>query len=199
MEIVNLFPTSVGAFNLGRDFTEKELEFIKSQEKRENVGNTTSIKRDVLESEELADLKLFVTECLDTYFKEIFSPRNEVKLKITQSWCNYSEPNQWHHKHHHPNSIVSGVLYIQGDRESDRIFFHNPRRHTMKTPVENYNLYNSETWWLTSESCKMYLFPSDFEHSVEPVKSKETRISLSFNTFPVGNWGEDDSLTGLRL
>jgi hypothetical protein len=31
---------------------------------------------------------------------------------ITQSWLNYTETNQYHHKHEHPNSLVSGVFYV---------------------------------------------------------------------------------------
>ena len=34
---------------------------------------------------------------------------------------------------------------------------------------------------------------------VETVQGEATRISLSFNTFPVGNIGEEVDLTGLRL
>jgi hypothetical protein len=34
---------------------------------------------------------------------------------------------------------------------------------------------------------------------VETVQGNQTRISLSFNTFPVGNIGEEVSLTGLKL
>lgn len=199
MNIVNLFPISVGSFKLDREFTKEELEFIKTQEQRTNVGNTTSVKRDILESKELSEINLFVTQCLDQYFKEVFRPVNEASLRITQSWCNYSEPGQWHHKHYHPNSFVSGVLYIQGNEEKDKIVFHTPRKPALRTPSEEFNLFNSETWWLEAGTSRLYLFPSDFEHSVETVEAEETRISLSFNTFPSGNWGHDDSLTGLRL
>jgi hypothetical protein len=34
---------------------------------------------------------------------------------------------------------------------------------------------------------------------VETVKGEDTRISLSFNTFPVGLVGEEMDLTGLKL
>jgi hypothetical protein len=34
---------------------------------------------------------------------------------------------------------------------------------------------------------------------VPEVRGEETRISLSFNTFPVGVVGEEMDLTGLRL
>jgi hypothetical protein len=34
---------------------------------------------------------------------------------------------------------------------------------------------------------------------VPTVESEQTRISLSFNTFPVGNVGEEMDLTGLNV
>ncbi len=34
---------------------------------------------------------------------------------------------------------------------------------------------------------------------VQTVESDQTRISLAFNTFPVGNIGEELDLTGLQL
>ena len=34
---------------------------------------------------------------------------------------------------------------------------------------------------------------------VQTVESDQTRISLSFNTFPVGSVGEEMDLTGLKL
>jgi hypothetical protein len=40
--IHNLFPTPVAIYKLERDLTAKELSFIKGQETRPNMGNTTS-------------------------------------------------------------------------------------------------------------------------------------------------------------
>ena len=45
----------------------------------------------------------------------------------------------------------------------------------------------------------LILFPSRLTHMVETVKGEDTRISLSFNTFPVGLVGEEMDLTGLKL
>jgi hypothetical protein len=41
------------------------------------------------------------------------------------------------------------------------------------------------------------LFPSSLTHMVEAVQQE--RVSLSFNTFPVGYVGEEESLTALHL
>ena len=45
----------------------------------------------------------------------------------------------------------------------------------------------------------LVLFPSSLTHMVETVQGEATRISLSFNTFPVGSIGEGVDLTGLRV
>lgn len=199
MRVHNLFPTALGIFDLGRDLTQLEIDFIQKQDKRENSGNTSSVDNEILKNPELFSIKKFVEEAVANYFKEIYAPKNETSLRITQSWCNYTEPGQFHHKHTHPNSFVSGVFYAQADKDTDRIYFHRNLIDQLRTPTDTWNAYNSETWWMEAYVGRMYLFPSHLAHNVEAVKGTGTRISLSFNTFPIGNFGEDFSLTGLRL
>jgi hypothetical protein len=43
------------------------------------------------------------------------------------------------------------------------------------------------------------IFPSSLTHSVAPVEADDTRISLAFNTFPVGYMGQEENLTALHL
>jgi len=110
MQVVTLFPTAVGMFDLGRDLNEAEKSVLLTQEMRPNMGNTTSADRFILRKEELSGLRSFIQKSINTYFEEIIAPSKEASLYITQSWVNYSEPGQWHHSHEHPNSILSGVL-----------------------------------------------------------------------------------------
>lgn len=199
MQIHSLFPTALGMFDLGRDFTETEISFIKNQEKRSNMGNTTSVDNTILKNPELKGVKDFVEQSLSSYFKEVYAPKNETSLRITQSWCNYTEPGQFHHKHAHPNSFISGVLYPQANKETDKIYFYRDGYQQLKTPTDEWNIYNSESWWMEAYTGRLFIFPSHLTHMVETVQGKDTRISLSFNTFPVGNFGQDESLTGLHL
>jgi hypothetical protein len=99
----------------------------------------------------------------------------------------------------HPNSFVSGVFYPQSDKETDKIYFYKDGYEPLKIPTQNYNNWNSDSWWLEADPGRLYLFPSSLNHMVETVNGTDTRISLSFNTFPVGIVGEDSELTGLRL
>ena len=199
MNIHNLFPIPLGIFCLERGFTEDEIKFIKSQKKHDNMGNTTSVDKTILENPELNGIKNFVEESVVNYFKSVYAPKNETTLRVTQSWCNYTEPGQFHHRHAHPNSFISGVLYPQADKETDKIYFYRDGYQQLKTPTEDFNPYNSDSWWMEAYTGRMFIFPSHLAHMVETVQGKNTRISLSFNTFPVGNFGKDESLTGLHL
>jgi uncharacterized protein (TIGR02466 family) len=195
----NLFPQPVGIYKLDRDLTAKELSFIKGQETRPNMGNTTSVDNTILRNKELTKLRDFIETSVADYFTTVYNPKHKVNLKITQSWSNYTEPGQWHHKHEHPNSFVSGVFYPQANRETDKIYFYRSGFQQIKFPPENWNIYNSESWWFEVGTGDLILFPSSLTHMVETVQGDQTRISLSFNTFPVGNIGDEVSLTGLNL
>ena len=199
MQIMNLFPTALGLYELGRDFTEDEMKFIKGQETYNNMGNTTSIDATILERDELKDIRSFVENAVVEYFSTVYAPKQDTRLRITQSWCNYTEPGQFHHKHAHPNSFISGVLYPQANKETDKINFYKGNWQQLKTPTEKFNPYNSDSWWMEAYTGRMFIFPSHLTHMVETVKGQDTRISLSFNTFPVGSFGDDRSLTGLTL
>ena len=170
-----------------------------NQETHKNMGNTTSNNRNILDHENMVDLRGFVHNCVDEYLKAIYAPKNEVSLRITQSWLNYTKPGEFHHKHAHPNSFISGVFYVKAKKDSDRIYFYKDGYQQLKLPTENWNLHNSDSWWFSVESGQLILFPSSLTHMVETVQGDDTRVSLSFNTFPVGYVGEDESLTGLRV
>jgi uncharacterized protein (TIGR02466 family) len=199
VNINNLFPTPVAFFSLGRDLTEDELWFIKNQDHYANEGNTTSKDRKILKSKELTELRDFIEDSMMEYFKTIHAPKSDVSLYLTQSWANYTEAGQFHHKHSHPNSLVSGVFYPQADRAVDKIYFYKDGYERIKVPAVEYNPYNSESWWFNVGAGDLILFPSSLTHMVQTKEDDNTRISIAFNTFVKGYIGSDESLTGLNL
>jgi uncharacterized protein (TIGR02466 family) len=185
-------------FDLDRSLTDEELLFVRGQETRPNEGNTTSVNNFVLREQVMTSLRDWIEGCVAEYFKATTDPKHDVDLRITQSWFNYSEQGQWHHKHAHPNSFVSGVFYLNTNPD-DRIYFYRSGWQQIKFPPENWNLYNSESWWFEAIAGRLILFPSSLEHNVPTVQGDDMRISMSFNTFPVGVVGDELSLTGLKL
>jgi uncharacterized protein (TIGR02466 family) len=198
MQINPLFPTAVASFKLGREFTAEEFFFVDNQPVYNNMGNTTSNNRYVFKDEALANLNAFAESCVEKYFREVYAPKNDVKLRVTQSWLNYTKEGQHHHKHAHPNSLISGVLYLKADAEKDKIYFFKESYEQIKLPTEQFNLFNSTSWWIPVAAGDLVLFPSSLTHSVETVQGDE-RISLAFNTFPVGYVGEEVELTALHV
>lgn len=199
MVINNLFPTPVAGFELGRALSEVERAYLLDLETRQNTGNFTSFETNVLGHPKLHSLAEFLNSSLQEYFNTVYAPKHDANLCITQSWVNYTKPGEFHHKHAHSNSLVSGVFYIQASKETDKLHFSKDIYHQIKITPKDFNLYTAESWWLATATGMLYLFPSSLMHMVEQVTGENTRISLSFNTFPKGIFGDEVSLNHLKL
>ena len=195
----NLFPTSVGVFSMDSELTVDELNFVKDQDTMPNQLNATSVDNYLFRQPELARIREFCEKSVQEYFQTIYAPKHDVRPYITQSWSNYTNRGQGHHKHEHPNSVISGVFYVQAVKDVDRLYFFKSGYQQIKLPTENYNLYNSESWWLGVETGQLLLFPSSLTHQVAEVTTVDTRISISFNTFIKGHIGDDVDLTRLTV
>ena len=197
--INNLFPTAVGFYELDKPVTEKELQFIKDLETRANDGNTTSVDNYLLKSKEMKRIAAFIDKSVQDYFQAVYAPKHKVKPYVTQSWANYTNKGQYHHKHAHPNSFISGVFYVAADPVKDRIYFYKDGYQQIKVTTENWNHWNSESWWFEVGTGKVVLFPSNLTHMVETVQTDDTRISIAFNVFLEGVVGNNQNLTELLL
>jgi uncharacterized protein (TIGR02466 family) len=193
-----LFPTPVMFGHLEKGFTNTELEFINNLEMRENYNNSVSTNTYVLNSPELLEIRLFVEEKINFYFQEIYKPTKELNIYITQSWVNLTLPGQNHHSHNHPNSFISGVLYISASNKVDALQFHNqrtmPQLHIRPTIDHE---FNCQTWSYAVETGDIVLFPSQLIHNVDQIADhadRTKRISLSFNTFLKGRLGDGYNL-----
>jgi len=200
-KISGIFPTPIYFSKLNREITDKELSFIDKikLDTYNNEGNTTSNDNYILNNKEFEDLKKELDLKVQDYFDKVISPANNMTPYITQSWLNYTETNQYHHKHQHPNSLVSGVFYINCNQEHDKIKFFNEKYSTIKPEVKEWNIWNSETWWFSVKTGDVILFPSSLTHMVETKQGDNTRTSLAFNVFIKGTVGDNKSLTELVL
>jgi len=202
--IHNLFPTPIYTTKINRGFTKQELNFVKEQEKHssKNQGNINTKDNYILNKKEFKNIKKFLNDCCKDYIKTIICPKNNVELYITQSWLNYTKENEYHHKHNHGNSIVSGVLYFNANKDNDNITFFNKENYEQISPEINnnkFNVWNSQSWWLPVETGKLMMFPSSTKHQVDNKKGSNIRVSLAFNTFYKGTIGSNSKLTELIL
>jgi uncharacterized protein (TIGR02466 family) len=192
-KLFGIFPVPIYKNYLNRKLTKDEISFFEifKEKNYRNIGNHTSLTKYILNNDELKNLKTELTKMLENYFTSVLSPKEDVVPYITQSWLNWTKQGEHHHKHNHPNSIVSGVFYINADEEKDFISFYNEKDETVynekNEPIilnpKNFNVYNTKTTNIYVETGTLLLFPSWLSHSV-PVKSgNNLRTSLAFNTF----------------
>ena len=202
--INNIFPTPIYTTKMDRGFTKQELNFVKEQKNHctNNQGNINTKDNYILNRKEFKNIKKFLDKHCKNYLDTVICPKDNIEIYITQSWLNYTEANQFHHKHEHPNSIVSGVLYFDSDITNDKILFSHSKGYQQIRPTidkTKFNIWNSETWFFPVETGNLFMFPSSTTHQVETKKGINTRISLAFNTFYKGSVGSNSELTELIL
>ena len=201
MIIHHLFPEPVCFSKLERPLTKQELKTLDKYKKetKNNLGNTLTISNYILENKALKNLKKDLHKKVIDYFNEVVCTSNSIIPYITQSWLNYTEPGQFHHRHEHSNSYVSGVFYVSADKEVDRIQFYKTAHEEIQLAVSKYNLFNSTTWQYPVQTGDVLLFPPYLTHGVEKKKGTNLRITLSFNVFFKGTIGTNEEMSELVI
>jgi uncharacterized protein (TIGR02466 family) len=181
----DLFPTVVATDRYSDKID--AINLLGSMSLTMGTSHYISSDHNVLDLDFLADLKEYIVERLNIYYREVLSEEN-VTPYITQSWFNVTEKNQETHPHRHPNSIVSGVFYIDAD---DEIIFYdvNGSSFNTKRSVKKMKVSKND----------LILFPSTLLHYVPNHTKAKARMSIAFNSFATGTFGDHDILTGLTL
>ena len=154
------FPIS--KFTLGRQFTKEERELFvncvkNTGEIEANVGNAKTKSMSILEIPELVNIKSFCLSSLNKY-------TNDIDIYITESWLNFTMPGEWQHSQNHPNSLISGVFYVNTRKSLHSIVFSELEK---TIGVERFDLL---------------LFPSQLLHHSPKSIGNDLNISLAFNT-----------------
>lgn len=195
---MDLFPTPLYINHIDDPLINQQKNYLLNLPKVLNMGNLRSENGYIFEYSLFTELKKTIIEHIKEYVNIVY-PNSNLDVYITQSWANYTEPNQYHHKHSHPNSFISGVYYINAIKNEDMIKFYKDLPPTFQINHNKSNNYNSGDVAILVETGDLVLFPSNFTHNVPPTTSKETRISIAFNTFIKGNIGDELSSTALYL
>lgn len=208
MNIVNLFSVPIlYEFESKYKASSREIEYITNYDTTNRIGNEISSGSHVLEHEDMKNLKSFLQQSLDKYTKDII--RIKQDFYITQTWFTKNKANAFHGKHSHPNSIVSGVFYLNASPEMGIIEFHNnsyglgsnalTRQFPFVYDYFDWNEFNSNTCRFEVKTGTLLIFPSWLEHSVTENKTNNTRICIGFNSFVRGNLGHAENLTDITL
>ena len=194
--LFGIFAEPIYIFNLNRDFSKKEKQVLKKEQKKvnNNIFNKISKNKDIFAISDLKEIKRFISSSLKEYLENVVSPKHKIGLYTTESWLNFTKKGERHHKHHHPNSFISGVFYFNTAKK-DMICFHKKSKNNFEIETDKFNLFNSNSWDLPVSSGQLVLFPSYLEHSVPVLKENVTRISLSFNTFIIVDINKLDAIS----
>lgn len=104
-------------------------------------------------------------------------------LEISGAWATVLAPGAQHRAHAHPNNFLSAVYYLRTHPGADTISFHDPRRQAavIRPPVTRLTAQNTDQVVVEVANGTLLMFPSYLEHSVDPTRCAEERISISFN------------------
>lgn len=121
---------------------------------------------------------------------------------ITAMWANVLESGEYHEIHSHPNNFLSGVYYVQskGEDEGKRINFIGPAsadRVLVPHRQAGDKRFTGEYSFAANEGV-LLIFPSWLWHYVKPNRSREARISISWNIMLRGEVGAHEKLNWSR-
>ena len=177
---------------------------IKESMFKRTESNSISLDRRVLDNPSLVDLKSFIHAFVQRYTEKVF--RTRQKIDVMQSWVNITNDGESHPKHYHPNSYLSGVMFIKSAPDSPPLIFENHiRPHQLFVDLldggdddlkpNEFKSCISPVEHIAPLQGTIVLFPSPTPHLVPKSSSKEERITLAFNTWPARPFGSEKDVT----
>ena len=195
MELIDLFPITLSGTKL-KSFDEKTMlnsmtsnKFSFVREDEINNGGYTE-NQQILNEPEFASIKKEIETITLQYAHSLGHVVQEIQ--IVNSWANLLRDGNEIKSHWHPNSYISGCLYLTNGAP---IEFIRPNVMEMLFGVEpnivlnNQNLRTFKSFIINLEAGMLLLFPSRLHHKVSVHKGSD-RYSIAFNTMPVGEFGK---------
>ena len=180
------FPTVIYAKDVNLDNRLFEREVIEWSKKDGGV-NRTNVNgwHSQTNMHEIPVFKHLVNE-LFIMQEQVFAEEwLENGATIGNMWANINPPGGYNMPHVHPNSHFSGVYYIKAPKDSGNIVFNEPKTGAhMIMPRRKEGKPPSHLWkevHVDPLEGRIIIFPSWLWHSVQPNKSNDIRISVSFN------------------
>jgi len=119
----------------------------------------------------------------------IYSTQHKFpNIFIANSWFSIQDIGGMLKEHDHPESIVSGVFYINVNENSNPLAFKNPNNiisYTYGSPITypEKSKYNMDVVYIQPKRGELILFPSWLKHGCEYKENYcKDRTIISFNT-----------------
>ena len=184
-----IFPVPVHQFDVNgfSEIQDELIDYAYDLKKREPEGVSISNhggwqSPDFSVNNEDDVLHYFIINCLAGF--PVIDESFNIKV---DAWININKPGDYNIKHNHPGVDLAGVLWIKCPEDCGVIVFDSPTGFQSHNEINSYNhnfknqnnLFHSYQFDPTEG--KILIFPAHLNHHVKENKSKEDRISVSFN------------------
>ena len=120
------------------------------------------------------------------FIDNILTRTAEVFTRVpvcTNYWININKPTDFNIVHDHPNSDISGVVWIKTPEECGDIFFPHPDYFQKHNEIKYSKSFTKQGYShvVIPKKGDVVLFSSCLKHGVTENCSKEERISIAFN------------------
>lgn len=178
IKIIPLWPTNVVTTSVDIDNTSMisatyDLKFNESAITKSNYGGWQS-------NTQLHENNTF-TELFSKISNKLCLVFQTKCVTFKQTWACINKTDDFNLIHAHGNQYhISGVYYLQVPLNSGDIAFRDPRPAAINSATQQiFGQGDSENF--TPVNNQLIFFPSYLEHFVLPNKSKQDRISISFD------------------
>lgn len=173
----NIFNTPIWGFVLRDQLHQNAdyIDYILNLQEKEYSHNKSN--RGGFQSEDnlhthgiFQEFNKFILNCSRTILKNYggYTPY------IQSMWANVNEQHHFNLPHVH-EGVLSGVFYCKIPEDSGKLVLMDPAIRSTAHLIGNKNFF------IEPKPLALIIFPSWLEHYVEPNKSEESRVSISFN------------------
>lgn len=211
MELLHFFPKTLASIELKMNDSQnknilnysKILEYeamfkdpITDKYEKNNSKGESSIYNKVLDNSKISFLKNTLQEGLDYFTQKIMLW--ETKTIIVNSWFNKIKPNQDTEIINQSNSILTGILFFQKEKNHPTVIF-NKEKNGFDPKIKSYNELNMNNFALQTKKNYLIIMQSDINFKFSLNKSNKTHYNLMFSTMPYGTIGEKNTVLNLNI
>lgn len=189
------YPLSFDDLSVLNNFAKTKCDFILTQPE---FPYSVKISKDLKVLDKFPSIKNKLLGGIGNAIYEITKYVN-VEYRICLSWITKTVKGNFSMQHHHNNSFMSGVLYLNGNDDTEicsSIRFINPLPYYW----ESYSDVSSGVTPYASTGCEIrpskgliILFPSYLQHYITCQITDHERYALPFNILPKGEFGIGDN------
>lgn len=196
--VIPMFAIPIYANNVS--FPKDILDYVKTLDYKLIASEDGKISLDtyVLDDINLVKLREIIQTQVDIFLRKEMRVKNNADFYLCNSWIMKHNKGDSAPNHHHGNSIISGIMYLQCDEQSGELVFSKSSSHTnfihpcFLLDYDEYNIFNSSDWTFSPKQGDIFLFPSFLEHKVKQSMSEDERYCVAFNLFVKGELGRNE-------